>query len=194
MDYLEAIRIGKRQRTPYHEIARKLYLSYPTHAFAGAEEQQYSIFNSISIFFKVPFTAIQVAGSAKTGHSFHKGTAFKAGVSDLDVAVIDSGLFLRYMEQVYSDTRGYSDLTNFPNSKGCSLFESYKDYIAKGIFRPDLMPAGNSRAEVNNFFGTLSAKNGALFSSINVAFYFSHSFFEKKQRSAIKIFLEGEVL
>ncbi|WP_147464777.1 hypothetical protein [Pseudomonas syringae group genomosp. 3] len=194
MDYLEAIRVGKRQGTPYHEIARKLYLSYPTHAFVGAEEQQYLIYNSISVFFKVPFTAIQVAGSAKTGHSFHKGKSFEVGVSDLDVAIIDSGLFLKYMEQVYSDTRGYSDLTGFPNNKGISLFESYKDYIAKGIFRPDLMPSGKSRAEINNFFGTLSAKNSALFSSINVAFYFSHSFFEKKQRSVIKIFLDGEVL
>lgn len=194
MDYLEAIRVGRKDGVPYHEIARKLYLSYPTHAFSGLEEQQYSIFNSISIFFGVPFTAIQVAGSAKTGHSFHKGTLFEAGVSDLDIAIIDSGLFIRYMEKVCADTRNYSDLTKFPIVKGSSSFQSYKDYVSKGMFRPDLMPSGSSRAEITNFFGRLSAKNGSMFSSINAAFYLSHSFFEKKQRSAIKKFIEGEVL
>ncbi|OCR23044.1 hypothetical protein AFK24_21185 [Pseudomonas syringae] len=193
MDYLEAIRLGKKHGLPYHEIARKLYLSYPTHAFVGAEEEQYRIFNAISMFFNIPITSVQVAGSAKTGHSFHKGTCFTAGISDLDIAIIDSGLFIKYMELVCATTRNYTDLTRFPSRRGVSTSDTYLDYLSRGIFRPDLMPSGNKRAEVNDFFGQLSALHGSLFSTINVAFYLSHSFFEKKQRSTIKLFLDKDI-
>ncbi|MFP3849839.1 hypothetical protein [Pseudomonas sp. W5-01] len=193
MNLLDGIRAGAKKNTPYHEIARKIFFTYPTFAFVEDEERQYSIFNEISEHFKIPILAIHVAGSAKTGHSFHKGTPFIPGVSDLDIAIIDAGLFQRYMELVCSLTRNYSDLTAFRKVKGVSQHVNYVSYLSKGIFRPDLMPYGPDRADINDFFGRLSSRHGDLFRSINAALYMSQSLFETKQRSAVSNFLEKDI-
>jgi len=192
MNYFEAIKAGGEARTPYHEIARKVFLTYPTHAFIGDEERQYSVYNEIAIFFEIPITSIHVAGSAKIGRSIHKGRDFVRGTSDLDIAIIDGRLFTRYMEHVCKVSKNYTDLTRFPPSKVPSTCEAYLKYLSKGIFRPDLMVTGQERAKINNFFGTLSSKYSDLFGSINAAIYLSESFFENKQRSVIKNFFEKE--
>ncbi|MBX8497210.1 hypothetical protein [Pseudomonas cichorii] len=193
MDLLEAIRQGRRDKLPFHKIARKIYFSYPSYAFVGEEERQYLIFDKVAEYFDVPITSVQVAGSAKTGHSFHKGTCFIPGSSDLDIAIIDARLFVKYMDVVCSTTRNYTDLTNFEKKGGVSGLDKYLNYLSKGIFRPDLMPSGPERSKVNDFFGSLSAQHGDLFSSINAAIYLSGSFFERKQRSAITNFFKREV-
>lgn len=64
--------------------------------------------------------------------------------------------------------------------------DEYLMYLARGIFRPDLMPKGPQRAEWKNFFGHISARHSALFKSISAAVYISQSCFENKQRSVIK--------
>ncbi|PKA71919.1 hypothetical protein ATI02_4932 [Pseudomonas baetica] len=185
MDYLKAIKIGKDANTPYNEIARKIFLTFPTHAFIGNEEHQYSVYNEISKFFDVPISSVHVAGSAKIGKSIHKGRDFEPGISDLDIAIIDVRLFLKYMEYVCKVSKNYTDLTRFPMVGITSTCESYLKYLSKGIFRPDLMVNGEKRAEINNFFGVLSSKYSGLFSSINAAVYMSEAFFENKQRSVI---------
>ena len=98
MDHLEAIDAGLTAKQPYNEIARKVFLTYPTKAFVGNEERQYEILNSVAEYFRVPITSIQVAGSAKLGQSVHKKTAFIPGQSDLDLAIIDSHLFAWYLQ------------------------------------------------------------------------------------------------
>ena len=193
MDFLHAIRQGKKAGLTFNKIARKVYLTYPTHAFVGEEERQYVIFDEISEFLKVPINCIQVAGSAKTGHSFHKGSIFVKGVSDLDIAIIDPGLFTKYMEIACEKSRNYKDPSKFPVSGRKSLMETYLSYLSRGILRPDLMPTGPEKAEFTDFFGRLSAKHSDLFSSINSALYLSQTFFEVKQRSSISNFLDGQV-
>jgi hypothetical protein len=194
MDFLSAIRKGKSAGLSLSKIARKIYLTYPTHAFVGEEERQYVIVDSIADFFSVPINAVQVAGSAKTGHSFHKSSVFVPGCSDLDVAIIDSGLYSKYMERVCAITRGYKDRSKFPVSQKSSTVDTYLSYLSRGIFRPDLMPMGRERSNIMDFFGLLSSRHGDLFSSINAAIYLSQGFFEVKQRSAISKFLEKEAL
>jgi hypothetical protein len=194
MDHLKAIDIGVKAGIPYHEIARKIYLTYPTKAFVGAEEQQYDILNEVSVFLDVPITTIQVAGSAKTGRSFHKGEDFVHGSSDLDIAVIDARLFTKYVEIVFKRSKGYSDQTGFPIRNEKSTYEEYVRYLSRGIFRPDLMTVGAERAHWNNFFGRLSGKHTNLFGTINASIYLSQIFFENKQRSSIKFHLENRPL
>ncbi|WP_341708925.1 hypothetical protein [Halopseudomonas sp.] len=121
MNHIESIELGLRDRKPYNEIVRKVYLAYPTKALIGDEERQYQILNDISCFFRVPIMSIQVAGSAKTGRSFHKQKDFDPGNSDLDIAIIDPGLFRRYMEAIFSVTKGYSDNTGFSVRAGKSV-------------------------------------------------------------------------
>jgi hypothetical protein len=194
MNHIEAIEVGISAKLSYQEIARKIYLTYPTMAFVGAEEAQYGVLSEISGFFKVPICCIQVAGSAKTGRSFHKRQSFLPGVSDLDIAIVDSQLFVRYMEFVFEQSRGYADLTSFPVRRGVSTHAEYVRCITRGIFRPDLMTVGPERAAWNNFFTRLSDKHTQLFRSINASVYLSESFFESKQRSAIKQFAESRPL
>ncbi|WP_052193615.1 hypothetical protein [Pseudomonas sp. 11/12A] len=193
MNYFEAIKAGAEAKTSYTEIARKIFLTYPTHAFIGNEGRQYVVYNEIAIFFDVPIAAIHVAGSAKIGKSIHKGTDFIPGTSDLDIAIIDMRLFTRYMEYVCRISKNYTDLTRFPVVGNSSTCETYLKYLAKGMFRPDLMVIGQERAKINNFFGTLSSKYSDLFSSINASIYLSESFFENKQRSVITNIVKREM-
>lgn len=186
MNHIEAINAAAEAGLTHGEIARKIFLVYPTKVFIGNEEQQYAISNEIARHFDVPITSVQVAGSAKTGRSFFQQRDFIPGSSDLDIAIIDSRLFCKYMEIVFTETKGYTDKTGFSVRHKRPTFDEYMAYIAKGIFRPDLMPAGEEKAKINNFFGLLSRNHTSLFRDINAAIYLSESFFESKQRSAIK--------
>lgn len=170
---------------PHLEIIRKIYLTYPTNALIGEEERQYDILNDISQYFNIPINNIHVTGSAKTGRSFHKNTSFIPKISDLDIAIIDPNLFRFYSELVFKLSKGFNDLSVFPLKNGAPTFSTYCNYIAKGIFRPDLMPTGPIRANWFRFFGKLSSKHKDLFSTINAGIYFSQIFFEQKQVSII---------
>ena len=186
MDHLDAIDIDLAAKRPHKEIARKIFLTYPSKAFNGEEESQFRILNEVALHFRVPITCLQVAGSAKIGHSLHKNTPFTPGKSDLDLAIINSGLFASLMERALEISRGYTDGTVFTTASGASFKDEYLRYLARGIFRPDLMPTGPARAEIRNFFGQLSAKHTKLFKSISAAIYLSEGCFEMKQRSVIK--------
>jgi hypothetical protein len=189
MTHLESIEAGIKANQPHNEIARKIYLSYPTSALVGNEEREFAILDEISEYFNIPIMNIQVVGSAKTGYSFHKGTVFDPMASDLDIAIIDSNLFLLYTEWVFKSTKGFTDRTSFSINDGKSTYQQYINYIAKGIFRPDLMPAGKKRVNWLKFFGQLSSKNKDLFKSINAGIYFSQTFFEFKQTSNINEYI-----
>lgn len=185
MNHIESINLDLNNKKPIKEIIRKVYLTYPTMALIGNEEIQYEILNEISCFFNVPIMNIQVAGSAKIGHSLHKGREFIEGESDLDIAIIDQRLFMDYMQKIFEITKGYSDRSKFPFREGVSTDGEYLAYLTKGIFRADLMPTCEARKMWNKFFGQLSKRHGKLFKSINAGIYLSQIFFENKQRSAI---------
>ena len=191
MNYLESIQSGLDANKKHIEIARKIFLSHPTSAFKDKEEKQFEILNEVSDHFKIPITNIQVVGSSKIGQSLHKKTLFSSQSSDLDLAIIDSNLFVYYTELVYSSTKGFSDLTRFSRNKtGISNHVEYSQYLLKGIFRADLMPTGEIRADWSTFFGKLSAKHSGLFKSINAGIYLSQRFFEIKQTSAIRNYIK----
>lgn len=194
IDHLKIIDDALEKSLPYNEIARKVFLGYPTSVFEGQEERQYEILNKISTHFGISYTSVQVAGSAKTGKSFHQNRTFILGESDLDIAIIDSGLFSKYMELVFKVTKGYQDRSGFPILDGVSRFKEYRAYLSKGIFRPDLMPACPQRADWRNFFGQLSAGHTDLFKSINAGIYASQCFFEYKQKACISAHKEQKAI
>lgn len=186
LDHLDAIDAGLAAMRPHNEIVRKVFLTYPTKAFVGDEERQFQILNAVSDHYGVPITCVHAAGSAKLGHSIHKKTVFTPGTSDLDLAIIDAQLFTWYLEVGLKLSKGYSDGSAFPVRDGVSTKAEYLLYLARGIFRPDLMPTGPEKGNWNNFFGTLSTKHTSVFKSITAAIYASQGCFESKQRSAIK--------
>ena len=189
MTHLESIDEGLKANRPHTEIVRKIYLTYPTNTLIGNEERQFQILNEISEYFNVPIINIQVVGSSKTGYSFHKRTTFNSLTSDLDIAIIDGNLFQKYTEWVFRATDGFADRTGFTLNDGNSTYLQYINCIAKGIFRPDLMPTGKKRLNWLKFFGQLSSKNKDLFKSINAGIYLSQTFFEFKQASNIREYI-----
>ncbi len=189
--YEEGIELGIEKKQRNEVIARKIYLSFPTNVFVGKEELQFEITNSIANQFKIPLTAVQIVGSAKTGYSYYKNQEFKPGESDLDVSIVSKELFINYTEKVLIETKGFKDLSSFGrNRDGKSDFNSYRAYINKGIFRPDLMPACDSKNKWFNFFNKLSEKHFDLFDSINAGIYLSQKFFEYKQADNIDFYKE----
>lgn len=194
MNHLEAIEEGIEKEIPHEETIRKVYLSYPTFAFLSNEDLKYEIFNEISLFFSIPITSIQVTGSGQIGKSLHKKTDFVIQKSDLDIAIIDHDLFLKYMEIVSNETNGYRDTNKFARDPktGVSLKQQYQIYLSKGMFRPDLMPACAERNKINSFFGNLSTKHSKVFKSINAGMYISQFFFEKKQKTAIEAHISNK--
>ena len=191
INHVEVIDAGIAAKRPYTEVVRKVFLTYPTHAFIGEEESQYKILNEVALFFDVQITSVQVTGSAKVGQSTFKKTSFVPGVSDLDLSVIDTYLFSRYQGIVLNITDGYKDLSKFKES---NYLRQYQKYLAKGIFRPDLMPSCTQRADWFSFFGNLEVKHRQLFKSISANVCLSQCAFEWKQQSAIRNRAESEVV
>jgi hypothetical protein len=188
MNHLTAIEKAISDGVPHTEIVRKVYLTYPTYAFIDNEELQFEILDAVADFFSCPINSIQITGSGKIGRSLHKEKDFDPRSSDLDISIIDSSLFLKYMELVFLITNGHRSDTLFPVNTvgGGSIKKDYLAYLNKGMFRIDFMPACPERANLRGFFSKISTKYSSNFKSINVGIYLSQSFFEMKQRSAIE--------
>lgn len=189
MNHLAAIDNGIAKKISHEETVRKVYLSYPAYAFKNNEDLKYEIYNEVSVFFDIPFTSVQLTGSSQIGRSIHKKRDFTVAISDLDIAIIDFSLFIKYMEVVSRVTNGYREANKFPfdTKNGGTLKKQYLDYLGKGIFRPDLMPNCKERSEILDFFGRLSTKHSTVFKNINAGIYLTEFFFEKKQRSVIEM-------
>lgn len=192
MIYNYGIQKGLDDRVKDNIIARKIYLSYPTDIFKDKLDIEFDILNEISEHFDIPLSSIQIAGSAKTGYSYYKQKEFIIGKSDLDIAIVNEILFTKYMEISYRTTRQYSDLTKFHSRKegvtGQDVYTSFLKYIAKGYFRPDLMPACTEKSNWFEFFSKLSDKYFEIFKSINAGIYCNQYFYESKQADNIKQF------
>lgn len=164
---------------------KKVYLSYPCSYFVDKPELQFEIFNKIAIKFQVPFSAVRVAGSAHLGYSYQNKRPFEATVSDLDVALLDSGLFQKLLEKIYEDSDGFS-VERFPsNDKGRSVRDQFLHYSGRGIIRPDLMPNGPKRQEIWSFFNRLSNDYREHFKKISAGIYLSEAIYLLKQRSSL---------
>lgn len=180
MDHIETIKKNLASKVPRRDIVRKVYLTMPTSAFHDNYDIQYDILNSISKYFSVPITSVHVAGSAKVGRSIHKNRDFTPGESDLDIAIIDSGLFTKWMEISFEASRSY---INYYNNEDRNKFLFY---ISKGIFNYKVMPRCSARGEIETFFHQLTVKHEQIFRTISAFVYLSQTFFEVKQLSVIK--------
>lgn len=171
-------------------IARRIYFLSPTLAFEKEPDRELDIYQSVSKFFHIPFNSIQIVGSAKTGISLIKNSPFSAETSDIDIAVIDQSLFMSYVETAFTISEGYVRNDLFPKDKsGRPTSDSFKYYLTKGMFRPDLMPYCPERARWMSFFSKLSGKHRGFCSGMSAAIYASSVFFEWKQSMVIDKFI-----
>ena len=170
-------------------IARRIYFLSPTVAFEKEPDRELEIYQAVSKFFHIPFNSIQIVGSAKTGVSLIKNTPFSIENSDIDIAVIDQSLFMSYVEEAFTISEGYARNDLFPTKNGRPTSYSFKEYLAKGMFRPDLMPYCPERAKWMSFFSKLSGKHREFCAGMSAAIYASSVFFEWKQKMVIDKFI-----
>lgn len=165
------------------DVAMRMLVLSPTVAFEGCEDIGFSITEAVANFFSVSVRSVHVCGSAKLGFSPVKATPFSPGQSDLDIAVIDHDCFNRYVGDVIIATDQYRNRTGFVRRHGAagSSYDSFVAYLAKGVFRPDMMPYCSARTEWMNFFRGLSSKYSDKFSRISAGVYLSDISFKLKQ-------------
>ncbi|HEY6022184.1 MAG TPA: hypothetical protein VIY48_20650 [Candidatus Paceibacterota bacterium] len=162
----------------------KLFLCYQSAAFLDRQDLRYEISKKIAGQFHVSISSIRFCGSAHIGSSPHKNTPFVEGTSDLDVAIINESLFETYLMHAMNNSRGLQDLSCFPVKDGYSTRDSFCQYAARGIFRPDIMPNCPQRTSWMTFFSKLS-RDYSMFSDINAGLYLSERLFLEKQRNVV---------
>jgi hypothetical protein len=168
-------------------VAQKIYLSYPTQIFIGAEDQEFELRERIATFFHVPITSIAIVGSAKLGMSPYKRQNFDPTRSDIDIAVISGNLFTKYVEICLKVSNGY-DATKFPTDRrdGKSVKNKYMYYLSRGIFRPDLMPHCEERQSLWSFFNKISQDYKRLAKKVSTGVYLSEAIFLEKQKDIVQ--------
>ena len=167
---------------------KKIFLSYQSSFFIDKQSLKFSIQKEIADRFKVSIGDIRICGSAHLGESPHKGLPFKIKESDLDVAIINTDLFSKYIQISKAQSKNLTDISSFPNGpdSGATQRDKFCYYAAIGYFRPDLMPHCPQRNEWMSFFGKMSSKYNAIFKNINCGLYASEGLFLDKQYSAIE--------
>lgn len=185
VDYCKTVKKDFKKNVDPNDIARKIFLTFPTFAFQDKEDIQFDILNEISLHFSIPITSVHIAGSAKVGRSYHKNTDFTCERSDLDVVIIDNNIFCRLLEVSHKATKGLKDATKFSSRDANTGLDFFNSYILKGIIFPKNMPTIKEREAILKFFNDLSVKYRKHFKDINVAFYLSTYFFERKQLTTI---------
>jgi hypothetical protein len=176
----------KKSDSP-EKIALGVYVVYQTAAMKGLDDMKFDILYAVSEKFQVNINNVLIAGSAQTGESFHKSTTFNSKTSDLDIAIVDSGLYEKYLQITHTTTRDYSDLSGFSRKEGVSVHKDFLENLGRGFFRPDLMPTCSQKNDWFHFFQELSKKYYNNFESINCGIYSSLHFFQMKQTNNIEI-------
>jgi len=188
--YIDAIRRDKESKVPKEVISRKIYLSYPTMVFNDEPDIEFEIINEISEELGVPFTSVQIVGSAKTGFSYHKKRKFIAGESDLDVAIISPAKFIEMLDYAYILTNGYSTDVLFDNPQYADVFKAMIKY---GTVDPRYLPNGELKNRWEFFFRKLSNKYIKKFQYISARVFATQCLFEMYQSRAITSFFEEGV-
>jgi hypothetical protein len=176
------------------QIARQLYFLLPSYAFEDQQSFQLTLYEKICGQFKLPLSSIKLVGSGHTGFSLVKGTAFDKNISDLDIAIVDSGLYLDLFELAFEITQGWKDISKFPGTARHQQRnrDEFMRYLRKGIIRPDLMPTSPQKAMWNNFFGKLADDYSSFCNGISAGVYARESFMAAKQESAIESYLSTQ--
>lgn len=183
---------NRKCRTTAREMARKLYLSYPTCALAEDPETEYAIRNRFALMYQVPLSSVQIIGSAKTGFSLIKKSNFTSKISDLDVAVIDGRLFYQFWEDAYDTSRGFeANRFQDPLKDGKVIVgggqQRFLSYLQRGIIAPDYLPPGHLRQRLIADAERISSDYEQHFAKISAFFYASELFFQSKQKDAVEL-------
>lgn len=196
MDYKKILADNKTAKTSSGDMAKKLYLSFPTDVFRNAAEVEFEIINRVANQYRVPISSVHIIGSAKTGFSLIKGTQFKPSISDLDLAIVDSNCFKDIWEEAHLISNGFSaDRFQDPVVRGERNVgigqERFLSYIQRGIIAPEFLPTGRLRSEILQNNQRIGSNYTRLFGKISVFFYLSEFFFKIKLQETINKYWEA---
>lgn len=163
--------------------ARRLFVEDRAISLEEHREQEFEIRLAVSDYFSIPHGSVCFCGSTQLGFSPHKNTLFQIGVSDLDIACIDSELYQYAWTDIVHSTRAFTDQTKFRNSHSMALLKD--QMLRRGMINIDLMPRSDLHSKWTEFCSELSRKHMKLFGKIGIAIYMSEYAFCWKQDSVI---------
>ncbi len=144
----------KEESNSFEKIIDKYLLFGTPYIFKDDENKFYELKNKIAEFLGVSQTNIFVIGSAKLGFSIAPQKRYQHfnEESDIDIAIIDANLFIRYWKILYkynTDVRAESQYER-------RVYEQFLNYFFKGWLRPDKFPTGmREKQDWFDFFKSL---------------------------------------
>lgn len=185
-DPLDNFKLRVSEHEDGTEKILRLFLEEQPECFGGNLRDATKIRRKISNFFLIPYQSVIFCGSAQLGFSPKKGTSFKEGVSDLDVACISGDLFQKAWIEVVRESRGFTELSVF-KSRNIHEINYFKEKIHKrAMISVSEMPRSPLVDEWNDFSLKLSREFNTLFSKITFAIYMNEYAFCWKQRSVLQ--------
>ena len=178
----------RKTHVDLHKTARWSFLGEHPAIIDQYGKDVFKVSDRIMEHFKVPFTAVKFCGSSQTGFSFIKKTDFDPQKSDLDVAIIDTSIFLKIKEEIYTITKGYSDLSCFPITLySCRHpYNAFVHNLKMGFINPYCLPNCDLKNDIDTFSNTLTTNFRKTFKSITFVFYETEYFFICKQEAALR--------
>jgi len=139
--------------------------------FRNDENKYYELQRDIEEYFEVERANVHIVGSSKLGFSISPQKMYRDWTedSDIDVALIDYRLFVKYWKPFYYYDPKVSSRTEKEDAK----YKQFLDYFKRGWLRPDLFPQ-KMGDEVFNYLNTLYGKYGY---KVRVGIYADHFFF-----------------
>lgn len=141
------------------DFCRRKNLHGTPKLFEGREDDHYEFRKKISQKFNINFHEIYITGSAKLGFSAHKRKLFDFD-SDIDIAIISSDLYERFMSDIYSYQMELRENRRAISSRELKQYHTFLEYTAIGWMRPDQLPTsfhiGQIKQEWFDFFHSLS--------------------------------------
>lgn len=176
-------------------IVRRLYSVDLPVAFERERAEFFDVMEACSSMLEVSVYDIKVAGSGQTGYSFHNERPFDAGRSDLDIAVINKDLFEKLLRATQKialpdpDTLERPRRNLFPTFRGENTYSRFVENVAMyGLILPQHLPHSAERETIYRVSRRLSTDHSTMFRNVNLAFYISQYFFERKQRPNLGIY------
>jgi hypothetical protein len=176
-------------------VVRRLYSVELPFAFEGERDRFFRIVEDCSEALQISVFDIKVAGSAQTGYSFHNAKPFARRQSDLDLAIINPNFYEKLLRAAQKAALPDADSLErprqnvFPVLNGHNTYDRFVENATMyGFILPHYLPKCDEREKVYQVARRLSSSHSDLFKNVNLAFYISQYFFERKQRPNLGIY------
>jgi hypothetical protein len=174
-------------RESHSQKAERIFLSCTPAVFKNDLKAWSEIKKRIANHLRIPKHSVLACGSAMIGYSFIKERAFDAKTSDLDIAIVNSELFIRCIEETFVSTNSLTDETTFTRIAGQNSANLYKEALAKGRIYTKHLPQKAFRKNFDHLLRQATQTHAHLFNEITCAIYASEKLFIEKQTKIVEL-------